>query len=57
MKNKEKELEIKDYCYRCGSLEVKKLSDGWLLCQNKKCLATTRFEDETDTLTIKFKTK
>ena len=31
--------EEKNYCLKCGSYDVKVLSTGEILCQNKSCLA------------------
>jgi len=33
--------EIK-FCLKCGSYDIKELSTGEILCQNKNCMAITK---------------
>lgn len=55
-KEEEKKMKINEiYCYRCGSLNVKVLSDGTRICKNPRCLAITRYDVETNMLETKIK--
>ena len=54
-KKKKQNIVFKDYCYRCGSYDVKKLSTGELLCKNPKCGAISKYEWEENSITLKLK--
>jgi len=49
---KNKEFELKAYCFRCGSFDIE-LKDGWNVC--KHCGALSKIEG--NELNIKIKAK
>jgi len=55
MKNKKEYIIPDDFCPHCGSLEVKKTSDGVILCKN--CGAVSKVDWDNNELTIKMKIK
>jgi len=47
------DFELKPYCPRCGSIKLKKLSDGTIICKNPKCMAIGKMDWEKNELTMK----
>ncbi len=50
-------IKSNNFCLRCGTYNVKVLSTGERLCQEKNCLALTKVDFEDNTITTKFKVK
>ncbi len=48
-------VKSNDYCFRCGSYDVKVLSTGERVCQKSNCLTITKIDLENNKITTKFK--